>query len=234
MNISNSFLSRNLLVAIALSPSVALAQVGTATFTWQASTDGGQTWQSNLIEVDQVVRDLRVRGWFDWSPDAGVALFNTTFDCTISSMSNGDIATDPSRRAPFTSFHQQSLVATRFGNVIKVDDERDTAPPGVGTRGVTNNQLWRDAGLPYTEDRPLSLLSFTFRLSGDLGDRTIDSSFGLAPTTDYRPRLFTSRSSSASNQPLTTTVPLTIRVVPAPGAAAFMTLGMLAASRRRR
>ncbi|MDX2148706.1 MAG: hypothetical protein SFZ23_14430 [Planctomycetota bacterium] len=217
--------------AAILAGSSALAQVGTATFTWQASADGGQTWQSNLIEVDQSVRDFRVRGWLDWSTDAGVAVAATVFDCSVHTTSAADFVQNPSRREPFNSFPPQTLVSTRFANTIKIDDSRDTDPPGVGTRGVTIGQGWADSGFPHTSERPISLLDFSLRLSGELGDRSVISEFlWLDPNDVY---IYVSRS-SRTNVPHTTTVPLTIRVIPAPGAAAFMTFGMLAAARRRR
>ncbi|MDX2148708.1 MAG: hypothetical protein SFZ23_14440 [Planctomycetota bacterium] len=219
--------------AASLATSSALAQVGTATFTWQASADGGQAWQSNLIEVDQSVRDLRVRGWLDWSANAGVAVETTSFDCIVQTESLSDQISEPYRPEPFSSFPPQSLASTRFGNVIKIDDVRDTLPPGVGIRGILIAQPWADSGFPHTDERPLSLLEYSLRLSGELGDRTVSSEFLWLNSFDVR--LWISRTGrEGANAPLTTTVPLTIRVIPAPGAAAFMTLGMLAAARRRR
>ncbi|MDX2146098.1 MAG: hypothetical protein SFZ23_01145 [Planctomycetota bacterium] len=212
--------------------SYAGAQIGTATFTWQASVDHGQTWQSNFLQIDQSMRNLKVRGWLDWSPDAGVSVAATTFDCMIRTSSTGDAVDDPTRREPFNSFPQQTLVATRFDDTIKIDDVRDTSPPGVGTRGVVIGQTWADSGFPNTLDRPLSLLDFSLRLSSDPGDRTIDSEFLWVSQFDVA--IYISRSGSRTNLPLTTTVPLTIRVIPAPGPMAALAALAVIATRRRR
>ncbi|MDX2148707.1 MAG: hypothetical protein SFZ23_14435 [Planctomycetota bacterium] len=218
--------------AASLATSSALAQVGTATFTWQASADGGQTWQSNLIDV-LPRQTMQIRGLFDWSPDAGLLMGGAGFDATIDGAGEDDAPDAFARREPFASNEPQTIVASRFGTTIKIDDSRDTRPPGNGTRGVRISQAWPDTGSPFTLDKPLVFLTFNFTIDASVISRIVSSTFRNGNTSDTPPFLWL-RNNGGPNRPTTTTVPLTIPVIPAPGAAAFMTFGMLAAARRRR
>ncbi|MDX2147097.1 MAG: hypothetical protein SFZ23_06200 [Planctomycetota bacterium] len=223
-------------IALCTVSSLTLAQVGTSTLTWQASLDGGTTWQSNLVEVERSQRTFQVRGWLDWTPDAGAVFFTTTFDCLVSGTTSGDDVRSIFRREPFVSFAPQTLVATRFGDVIKIDDGRDTTPPTTwgGPYGVRLLQpLVNDPRT--TRDKPLLMLSFEFEHDGTLGSRRVSSVYNGSGTRDSVPLFWPTVNGGPVNEPASIVVPLDIRVIPAPAAAgALLGMAFVGPPRRQR
>lgn len=210
----------------------AQTQIGTATFTWEAFVDG--QWRGGNVQT--TATDVPVRARVSWSQDAGYAFASTTFDATISApMAGIDGVITLSRPQPFNA-NTQTLVASRFGSQIKLDDSRDTAPPGLGARGVSAGQGVEVFGFPFSDANPAVILEFTLRLDAILGLRTVEA-LPIAPTngnaTDRWIRIYTNRN-GAQNLPLVEQQRLQIQVIPAPAAPALATAAAMLALRRRR
>lgn len=213
----------------------ASAQVGTGTWTWEVSADGGESWASGLVVVPQDQQEVRIRGVAAWSTDAGTWGFaGTRFDFVWETPGDGDAVTLMRRIPPFNGFGQ-TLAATRFGSIIKIDDSRDTLPPGEGDRGVAPGQLAPAFGNPDTSN-PIAVVEFRFALDGTPGDREVTSLF-MAPTggntVDRVYRVYTTRE-GMQNIPLVSIHNATVRVVPSPAAACTLLATALLARRRTR
>lgn len=204
---------------IALSwTSIAFGQVGTAWLTWQASVDGGDTWTSGQVSAAPGTR-VKVRGLVDWSADAGYSLSACSFDAVLRGLSGSGGADQilDSRRPPPLEFVGQTLEASRFGDLIKIDDSRDTQPPGLGTLAIRSSQPAEDFGQPHTNARPLSVFECTLALDSSLGMREFSSLWWTTPTGQQRILLWRSpHAQDLQNTPEAIMVRLRINVVPAP------------------
>ena len=231
--------NRNLaIVACAGLCASAWAQIGTGTWTWEVSADGGATWATGLVEVPPEQQEVRVRAVAAWTSDAGGWFGLARVDALWASIDNAGLAdsvTSIERYRPFT-FSAQTLVATRFGHVIKIDDIRDTLPPGEGDRTILPGQ-----GIPQwggsTTANPAALFEFRIALDGSPGDRLASGAF-RPPNSNGNSidRIFTvyADNNGLTNLPLVTVSNATVRVVPSPGGAAFAIGAALWAARRRR
>jgi hypothetical protein len=221
---------------LAASTSTALAQLGTGLVTWEANDGSG--WTSGRLETTAPSVEVRVKAaWFPAQQAAGFA--GMQFDTlVISPVGSSDAVDEPRRLRRFATATSQTIVASRFSNTIKIDDSRDTLPPGIGARGVFPGQLvppfWDD----FSSDRSNPALLFTFRLIFDTtpGVRTIDSLY-LAPaggdTISRYMRLYTGQGGFQIT-PNTSTQPLEIVYIPAPGTALFAALTSIPICSRRR
>lgn len=227
------------LVAVAGLASGATAQLGTGLIEWQVSADGGAAWASGLTEVPPEQGSVLVRARASWSIDGGMYAFaGSQFDVVVKGAAPGDEVTNARRSWPFTSGSIQTIVVQRFGDVLKVDDARDTLPPGEGPRGVFPGQLVPQFGTNFTTANPATIFEFTLQLDGSEGDRDLWSLYIAPPggnTIDRVMRIYTS-ASGAQNTPSTTTRGVTIRVIPAPwaGTALLAAWGAMAPRRRSR
>jgi hypothetical protein len=210
------------------------AQLGTATITWEANDGSG--WTSGVLETTEPSVEVRMKVEWEPSPEVGIAFAANQFDAIITSPTGTiDTVADPQRLGAFRNASAQTLVASRFGDRIKIDDSRDTLPPGSGTRGVFPGQLLG----PFGElDLSIPALVFSFRLTFDAipGSRRVNSLY-IAPsggdTISRYMRLFTSRSGT-QNIPTTTTLPLEIVYLPSPAGSTIAVAGALLLTRRRR
>jgi len=226
------------LIALAGLAAAASAQ-GTGTIGYQVSTDGGTTWQNGTVNVPQSQTSVMVRIQASWSADNNMYAFaGSQFDVVVSGASAGDNVANAARPFPTDKGATQTIVATRFGNQIKIDDARDTSGPGLGTRGVFPGQLVEQfAGTNFSSANPINIFTFTLNLDGTAGLRSFSNLY-IAPsggnTTDHVMRVYTS-SSGGQNNPVTTTNGGGVNVVvPAPGALALLGLGAIATGRCRR
>lgn len=209
----------------------ATAQIGTATFAWEAFVDG--QWRGGSVQT--TATDVPVRVRVSWSQDAGYAFASAQFDAVISvPTSASDAAVNPIRPRPFDSA-SQTLAVTRFGNQLKIDDQRDTFAPGLGTRGTFPSQGVEGFGYPISTANPAVVFSFNLRLGATMGTRLIEA-LPLAPfngnSTDRWMRIYTT-SGGAQNTPLVTQQTLELTLIPAPASAALLVVGLVAARRRR-
>lgn len=211
--------------------------VGTASFVWELSADRGTTWTTGLLEVPQNQSRVDARVRVSWSADAGTWFNATGFDAVWS----GDAGAGPTdslitaQKEPDFEGAAQNLAATRFGTLLKIDDSRDTLPPGEGQRAILVGQVAPTLG-GDNSDNPAQLLRFSFQLDGSLGTRTI-LALPIALTggnsTDRFVRIFTTFN-GAGNFPLVTQFPATLRVIPGPASLTSIVIVALPLARRRR
>jgi hypothetical protein len=222
---------------VASSTASAQSYIGTGFFEWQVSADGGQTWQAGDVVVPSAQQFVSVRAFVGWSSDAGFAFTGAWFDVTVTGSGGvgaGDVV-DSFSRGRMTSGSNQTIVPQRFGDVLKIDDSRDTLAPGQGPRGVFPGQLTPQFWSPeFTTANPVMVFTFRLSLDGTLGRRDIASLF-IAPTNGNSVDRFlrTYMPFGGINQPLMTFAPASVTVIPAPAAVGVM-FGVLAVGRRRR
>jgi hypothetical protein len=210
------------------------AQTYLGALTWEA--DDGTGWTAGRLVTG--ADSVRVRLLAAWDPpNPAYAFAGCQFDAVVTT-AHADIVSDAARPFFMSRGSTQTLAITRFGNDIKIDDRRDTMPPGLGTRGVFPGQLVEQfAGWPPpTHENPVSLFEFTLTFDGVAGSRFINSLY-IAPsggnTTDHVMRIYTTTAGAQMN-PSTTTFPLEIVIVPAPGGIALALVAAAGLARRRR
>ena len=223
---------------LALACSPCLGQSDFSRVAWQASLDGGQSWQGGTVEVADPFARVRIRALVDWEYPGSYALALVQFDATISTQGSiglADIGVDLERISPFDRGSAQTLAATRFGNTLKIDDERDTFAPGVGDRAIMSGQLVEVAGPPFTRDNPVPVFAYSLVLDGTLGTRIVSHVWRRHPTSGEILRTWIYLSPEGGiGMPRTSLVePLNLHVIPTPTSLALL-LPLLASHRRRR
>lgn len=245
----NATASAAVVVACAASP--ALAQIGyrltgEATWWWEASADNGQTWVPTLLEVPSTQSVVKVRASVAFPPDRWHYFLGAWIDQTITGVNGAGLndtvfVTDPGFN------NQQTLASRRFGNVLKIDDVSDTAPPGEGPAQWAIGQPGFSAG-PWTYANPvIGVIDFNLSLDGSEGDRLVSAWWRdwsvLFPNdpvvANLPPTILVANNNPFTGQdfilPTLTINDLTIRVVPAPGVAVlFATACAFAGVRRAR
>jgi hypothetical protein len=212
--------SRHIFVATAaMLGQLAHAQVGTASWTWEASADGGQTWHSGLLEVPPRQSFVDIRGVASWDLAAGYAFKGVNFDGIWEAQASGiaDEIVGPERYAPYFWTDPAIYVASKFGLVTKIDDTRDTAPPGQGARWIVPFQYAETVGDDFTTENPVWVFRYVVFLDGTPGDRTAHGLFRI-PTgrpSDQFMAIYTSFV-GGTNYPQTTQFPVTVRVLACP------------------
>lgn len=225
---------------------IAEGQVGFGIHAIEVSTDGGATWQGGIVEVEPGPRSVMVRNRFSWTgvPEA-YAFASAQFDMGVFGAGAGDEVTEVTRVHPYI-VPSQTVVAMRFGSVIKIDDSRDTLPFGMGTRGAFPGQPIENFAPPggFVAENPAVPLVFTLHLDGEPGDRFIDVDY--TPPSHGGPwaggfRAYTSPAGARTGfYVITVALPYppnarietaTVRVVPGPGAAGVLAVGLIALRR---
>jgi hypothetical protein len=165
------------------------AQFVYGTWAWQISADEGQSWRGGMVDA-LPGQTLRVRALVGWDVVEGgpYAFGASQFDVAVAGPpGNADLvelSTAPGQgRISRGVSSNQTLVVARFGDTIKVDDSRDTAPPGWGNRGVYPGQfIEMYAGSNFTRDNPVSIFEFTLVLDATPGTRRVLDYFIAPPT----------------------------------------------------
>ena len=217
---------------LSLSAGLAFAQPFSATLAFEASTDGGQSWQGGLVELEPGPRTVQVRIRADWTPEAGYAFARCQFDIIIENAGTADDASDFLRPVPFTGL-PQSIMAMRFGSIIKIDDSRDTLPPGMGLRGVHPTQVAENFNPDFDASRPVTVFYMSVLLDGTPGARLVTAMIPPHPGTFVPSAMLYTTSSGMERVVPASPVPLTLNVIPAPGSL-LLAPALLALSRRRR
>lgn len=232
---------------VAISAAVCLQAAGQGPFGYhimQVSTDGGETWQGGIVEVEPGPRSVLVRSRFSWINSPAYAFAGAQFDQVVLNAGPGDEVVNPERPHPYNLGSNQTIVATRFGSTIKIDDSRDTLAPGMGTRGVFPAQLVENFAPPggFVRENPGAPFVFGLNLDGTPGDRTIDAIYiGHSGTGASGFRAYTSPAGAQEAfylfhpwLPINARFEAaTIRVVPGPGAVMALTAAGLVALMRR-
>ncbi len=205
---------------------------GSASFSWQSSTDQGVTWRSNIVETSPGA-DLLIRAHVAFESGPGRYLNYTAFDPFVTSAGLGDQADSFSFVFPWTStaflasFHEGSTLRIEYGN--------DGAPPGQGAGWVVANQ--NPSIHPITSANPISIFSFRYHADSTPGDRILETRFQRPASWEdgrfMRIGVFADPDLTVY-VPMVTVEPLTIRVIPAPSALGALAAGFIVAARRRR
>ncbi len=201
-----------LLVVLASSGTWAAAQVPqSSTFFWEASTDG-YSWTSEPVQVPVSLRSVQLRARVQIDPpatqDFSMCFGQTFFDGVIA-FENGAGAGDV-----VDSFGREGLMhsafgfaATRFGNVIKIDDPLDTALPGEGRGWIWPRQINPFVfGVIAIWDNPISVFSCRLVLDGSPGTRVVSARLGWS-NTSVPPNHHVSAYSNAGNPVLNYVLP---------------------------
>lgn len=228
---------RVILSAVGAWTSPALAQTSFSLVSWEVSLNGGQTWQGETVEVADPFARVRVRAIVDWFHPGSYAFAHVAMDITITAaleFGAADTVLDPSRIAPFSSLPNQTHVATRFGHVIKIDEVRDTLPPGHGPRWVVCSQSPEDFSENFSTARPAPIFEFALQLDGTVGTRIVDHVYGRTVQGDeLGPYVYLTPGGQVDMPRPILRGPLNLVVIPAPGALGLL-LPLLAFHRRRR
>lgn len=204
---------------------------------WQVSADNGGTWGVGLVEVPETQASVLVRLQASWTPTGTDTYFSgTSFDALIRTpgRTSGD-SIDMYNFGIFPvwtrSVNTQGFRFDYFGDVLKVDDVRDSSPPGVGSRWVTPTQLPPQYGTDHREN-PTILFSYRLALDGVPGPREISGLFRVSSQTGHTTALYIDFGSIGTWVPSTVNN-TTVLVVPSP-ASAWLVLGMSTLLVRRR
>lgn len=213
-----------------------------ANWQWQASVDNGQTWTPGLVEIAATVPRVRVRAFLTFPPPNAQSYFGgVLLDPYVQGMAGAgaaDTITDITRgQIPYTIQH---LAVMRFGNIIKIDDDFDFLPPGVGTRWAQCSQPPNNGMSPRPLFlNPVNVFEYILNLDGTQGERLVTAAWSTDTVFQLRPH-FTSFVWGIGNEFDQFRHPvieeqLTIRVIPTSASASIFALaGVLAARRRRR
>lgn len=213
-------------------------RVGTATFTWQGSTDGGASWEEGSVSAAPNSSVL-MRSVVAWSavPHTGHAFGTVRFDVAVSDSGEGD-AVGGMGYGPYGTGVPSTVAATRFGSTIKIDDVRDTLPPGLGGRTVQPSQLTPQIEYPIDLRNPAPVFYFRVDVDGTEGTRTVSAIFAppVPGGNDIDRFVFLYYDvGGANNLPLSTYGGhFAIRVVPSPGGCGVVVFGVVWGCSRRR
>lgn len=217
-------------------PGFACAQVifdGTATWSWEASIDGGATWHRGMLDVPASQGLVQVRSSlaFPSPPTGSGGGFSTA---ALDGVLSGAGPLDSVSGLNGGNLRSFNFGASRFGGTIKIDDPLDTLPPGLGSRWAVLTQSRAQGNRSLAN--PIILLSYTLSLDGSVGARHVEGIFRQPP--GYRSGHVVSIDMGIAQEaptlvPFLIQEPLTIRVVPGPATIVVGLLGLAFASRRR-
>ncbi|MDX2146785.1 MAG: hypothetical protein SFZ23_04620 [Planctomycetota bacterium] len=150
---------------------------------WLESSLDQQHWIEGERDVAQgatVFMRLRVSIPESGLPAPSIGFAGFTADLWVENAGSGDRVLDIVRPAPF-DFPRQTLVATRFGNTIKLDDSRDTFPPGMGVRGISAGQGVAAFTPKFSSANPVTVLTFVLTVDDQVGPRGFDIQHQISP-----------------------------------------------------
>ncbi len=207
---------------------------GQGTFAWEASIDGGSTWTRSGLDVPLDVRVVMVRASVEWAPYYPESYLNRiVFDGIL--VKPGAPTIGDRAGQFFTPVSGGVLAGTAyFGNMMKIGSTPDLPSPRTGSLSFVQPTA---TGGHQSVD-PFHVFSFTLTLDGTPGDRVLGANFWV-PSPWNDDQVFTVAFNPWSARfndrvvPSTTLVPLTLHVLPAPGAWALL-IGVLAGRGRRR
>lgn len=204
------------------------AQPIAARAAWQVSPDG-VVWTDDLeVDSSHTTVYVRLRVTFIAPPERAHfgAMF---FDATVRSPSpaSGDFADrDLPAHVPRWLYYSNPppIVTGRFGDMLKLDDSRDTLPPGQGPH-------WIIPSLPFGflgSSNPADVFQYRLLLDGSVGDRFIDAVFHPSTLPDHMVGLWYLRDDGAWTITPAPTDYYTavVRIVPAQSALGPLLLGL--------
>lgn len=227
------------------------AQSASATATWEVSSDGGSSWLSGdvVVPADQASVLVRLSMAFttqDYTPNPNNLPFLSqiaidTFSRSIAGAGLGDTASQVLIRrttgagSVLDSGSGFGFVPTRVGDVLKIDAQGDTLPPGMGLGWCESfNDITPIGGRP-SRANPIVMFQYSLTLDGSLGRREFGAVFGdplrSTQTNPNTARVYLPPFGYVY-APITQ-IPAAI-VVPGPGVAVLGGVALCAIPRRRR
>ncbi len=149
---------------------------------WEASADQGVTWHSGLMDVDSSVSSVHVRAVSTFPGPSNTYFGATSLDATVTGAPGIGEADTISRssisRGQITN-NLVELAVTRFGSVLKIDDESDLLPPGIGTRWANVSQAAPFRSPPPVLGNPIICFAYELALDGTQGQRIVSAQFPI-------------------------------------------------------
>jgi hypothetical protein len=244
MNATNNTVATSFLVWVAASltsNTPALAQPFSARLTWQFSEDYVNWTNTGLVTPG--IERVHVRALLTYQqPSTYFTRFGMSHcDPTVTGIAGaglGDNVESVYHRYNVDLLNSDQFGTTRFGDVLKIDQLGDNAPPGAGTGWI---QSFQDSPSlqPLTDDLPVIVLyQYTVVLDGTPGRRRLDGAYRSQSSTvpNAFVRIWAPQAGSWFNYPVATEViPGNFTVpVPTPATASLLALAGLFAARRRR
>ncbi len=234
---------------------VKIASAQTTVFCdWQLSLDNGTTWQAGNVSAPPTqssvwvravttVRDNGVPVPSGIAPNflaAAIEGWSLTAAPTNDQVVGISVLTPSVPAAALSApFAQASLMSRRFGSLLIADRRGDTSPPGEGL-GIGIRNLAGGAGQVPATTNPLPIFVMSVALDGSFGDRVFSGAFVgftdfsfIAPSNSVAVGNPFLASSTWQVAPVTQT-PVTLTIIPSPGAATCAIAGAMFAVRRRR
>lgn len=208
---------------------------------WEASSDEGISWVRNSLVVSDSSTNVLVRGVCEFPGPANTYFGGAAFDATYTGLGAAGL----SDRIPLSSVNRcqipgllPQVAVTRWGATLKIDDEVDLFPPGLGPYwwGTGQNAPFRGS---HVSGNPICAFGYTVILDGTLGDREVSAIYARE---QFGPggwiRLFRENDRSEIDNVYLHPVeqhPLTLHVVPSTETLALtLVFGIACVPRRRR
>lgn len=231
------------LAIVGAAPSSSHAQYlsqGAATWRWEASLDGGASWQGGLVESLHNPGIVLVRAIVTFETfGAACYLGGTRLDpfVTTPAWAEGgdDILSYTTPHGPVTRLLTLPIQPQRMPGILKLDLPGDTSAPGEGSGFISVFQPGYQTVTTPIFDNPMWAMGFTLQLAPSGGDRTVQGAFRDHPSYPGRPLFVETRPWQGFGYAQTLTQePVTIRIVPAPSAVALGVVALVFGGRRRR
>lgn len=230
-----------LLVAGSIGAAQTRTYDGQAEAFWEYRVQSSDPWvRAAAVSIPLTTPAIDVRFRYQFTPETAAPptrryLGGAWYDAVIREAGAGDMPVMISRET--TARWTQTVAPSRFGSTIKIDDSRDTDPAGQGPYNVTSWQSNPSLGDLKDFSNPITLLSFRYNLDGTAGARTFDAIFEgrdrFAAPNSFAFTYLETNSGSVNFAALTWS-PMTVMVVPTPGAAVVVVAGMCVLVRSRR
>lgn len=210
---------------------------GSATWRWEASLDGGASWQGGTIETLHNPRVVLVRAIVSFE-DFGTPsyLTGTRLDPYVLTNAPGDDIL--SLTTPAGSVSRLVSLATspvHLPGMLKIDSASDLLQPGAGPSWTFVGQPGYQVITEPITDNPMWAMGFTLLMDDTPGDRVVQGVFQERASSPGRPIFIETRPWAGFGYAETVEQsPVTIRLVPAPASAAVAVLGAALVTGRRK
>ncbi len=218
------------LIFLACSARAQLQPADPGTWIWQASTDGGATWRSDLVEVAPLT-SLRIRALLGFPPGQRHYIGYQGFDAIVRHAGLLDSISDP-RGGDIRG--AMNMEIGRFGDILKFDFPGDTQPPGEGPSWVAVGYD-PPQGIPVPQFlNPIVIFDYRLRVDLTPGDRIVSSIIAPQEGASYPSIIWYDLTPPwAGYYSPIVQHDLTVRVIPAPASLAVLIAACFSVRRRR-
>ncbi len=160
-------------------PLSAYAQPQTAALFWEFSSDNGATWTAHALDVAPHTT-LLARVMVAWErPDPFSYFGGATFDAFVArdgAHGDSDMITNVLTRwrVEIGLYSRETVQVFDLPSVLKIDDFRDTQPPGQGPQWLSVSQ---SPNFDHSFADPISVLQFDYHIDSSAGVRRFDAAF---------------------------------------------------------